>query len=117
MAKDNNGDGVWNTGDAILFSINEAANFHGGELVHLPFGGTASFLYHGGHYWDPNFDPRVAFNIPLDKKKNADAVDSGRGESAFGIPTLSIWAMILMALLLLLTGIAVVRRQQRRIAA
>jgi len=78
MVKDANSDAVWNSGDAILFSIREAANFHGGELVHFPHGGTPGFLVHGGHTWDTNFDPIAFFGLSSGPK-SADAVDSGRG--------------------------------------
>lgn len=109
MVKDADEDGIWDTGDEILFSIDEAANFHGGELIVLPFGGTPTFLFHGGHLWDTSFDPIIAFGT---KKKNVDAVDAGSGETG-NIPTLSEWAMIVMLLLLLAAGFVVLRRPRR----
>jgi hypothetical protein len=115
MMKDANEDGVWNAGDEVIFSITEAGSFHGGELIHLAFGGAPAFLVHGGHAWNTSFDPALAFNIPGAAKKNADSVDSGQGEP--GIPTLSDAALLIALLLLILVGGASMWRRRGALAA
>lgn len=114
MIKDGAPNGQFGTGDTILFSIAPAANFHGGELIHLAYGGMPDFLTHGGNRWDPTFDPRGVFGIPLGPK-NADAVDSKQREPT-KFPMLSGLAMILLVVLLLLIGVAALRKQRRRLA-
>jgi len=115
MMKDANEDGAWNAGDEVIFSIAEAGSFHGGELIHLAFGGAPAFLVHGGHTWDTSFNPALAFDIPGAAKKNADAVDSGQGEP--GIPTLSNAALLIALLLIVLVGSASMWRRRGTLSA
>ena len=61
-----NGGGLWNFGDTIVFGIRAAAGWHGGEIVVLPFGAAPAFLFHGGHLWDDvaGDEPNVHFGLP-----------------------------------------------------
>jgi hypothetical protein len=56
--------GIWDYGDAVLFSIRAANNWDGGEIVYLEFGMAPRFLDHGGHLWDTSFEVAMGFGIP-----------------------------------------------------
>ena len=56
MVQDIQQSGVWDNGDAVLFSIRANAGWDGGEIVLWRFGAPASFLVHGGHTWNTAFD-------------------------------------------------------------
>jgi hypothetical protein len=62
----------WSQGDEILFSIRAAANFDGGEIVHLRFGQPATFLQHGGHAW--NTAHVIQNSFPTDSEE-VDAIE------------------------------------------
>ena len=73
--------GVWETGDAILFSIRSAGNWDGGEIVLLrntPSGTTQAFFNHAGHDWDTAFDPSLCFGIAISDDE-VDGLEAGFG--------------------------------------
>jgi hypothetical protein len=56
------GDGIFNAGDSLLFTVEENLQFHGGEIWVWKFGSPASFLQHGGVTWDSFNQPGLLFN-------------------------------------------------------
>jgi hypothetical protein len=75
MVKDTGSAGVWDAGDEILFSIRGAGGWTGAEIVHLRFGSPASFLFHGGHDWDPSFVLASAFPVESSDQE-VDAIEA-----------------------------------------
>ena len=53
----------WGAGDEIIFSIREAGNWDGGEIVVLPWGAAPFFLHHDSHDWDTDFNVASAFRL------------------------------------------------------
>ncbi len=70
---------AWDIGDELLISIRRAANFDGGEIVHIfhnPVGAVLRpprFLRHGGHVWDTAFSVAGAFGVD---SENVDALEA-----------------------------------------
>lgn len=55
--------GIWDHGDAVLFSIRPFNAWDGGEVVYWEFGAAPEFLDHAGHLWDTGFDVAAAFGL------------------------------------------------------
>lgn len=76
-------DHTWNADDEIIFSIRAAANWDGGELVHLTnLGGGAfarAYLSHGGHLWDTPFAVGTTFGVNTEE---VDAIEAAHVEVA-----------------------------------
>ncbi|GAG43460.1 unnamed protein product, partial [marine sediment metagenome] len=73
MVSDRGAGSVWGSGDMIIFSIQAAANFDGGEIIVLPFGGPAAFLAHGGHLWNTAFNVGAAFGVTTEEIDGLEA--------------------------------------------
>jgi hypothetical protein len=56
------GDGIFNAGDSLLFTVAENPQFHGGEIWVWNFGSPATFLQHGGVTWDTANQPGLLFH-------------------------------------------------------
>jgi hypothetical protein len=104
---------VWGTGDIIIFSIRAAANWDGGEIVVLPFGGPASFLNHGGHLWNTAFDVSTAFGVNTEE---VDGIEASWEEEP-PIPTLTEWGLIIFGVVLLGFITWVFLRKRRAVAS
>lgn len=79
MANDNGlMEDEWDEGDEVLISIRPAANFHGGEIIHLKHlgvpGVASAFLTHGpgGNIWDNANDPQADFGTAT---KDVDSLE------------------------------------------
>jgi hypothetical protein len=83
-------------GDVIIFSIRATGTWDGGEIVVLPSGGPASFLNHGGHLWNTDFNVGVAFGVGTEEVDGIEAV-----EELEGIPTLTEWGLIIFGVVLI----------------
>lgn len=55
--------GVWDEGDAVLFSVRPFNAWDGGEIVYWEHGTTPEFLDHAGHLWDTSYDVALGFGI------------------------------------------------------
>ena len=72
-------DGEFNTGDAIMFSIEPIDNadgsvrYDGGEIWVWENGQAAQFLKHGGHTWDTAFDVAGLLGV---NTQNIDALEA-----------------------------------------
>lgn len=77
MVRDAATPGVFESGDAILFSIREVpgSGFDGGEVVLLESGSAPVFLSHGGHAWDAAFDVAGAIGQPQSNQE-VDAIEA-----------------------------------------
>ncbi len=116
MVKDENGNSIWDGDDEVIFSIREAANFDGGEIVHWRFGNTPTFLSHGGHDWDTAFLVAPAFGFPggVDEVDALEASPTGQivSPASLGVPMFptALVGLLLMGLLLLIGQRAAARR-------
>lgn len=71
-------DGLMTSGEEILFSIAPIAGvFDGGEIWtwNKAVGGAASFLDHGGHLWDTDFEVMLTFGTASENVDALEAVD------------------------------------------
>jgi hypothetical protein len=75
MVKDVNPVGVWDMGDAILFSVRANGGFDGGEVIHWEWGMPAAFLVPAGHKWDTAFPVANTFGIE-DGTEEVDALEA-----------------------------------------
>ena len=112
-------DRVWNAGDKIVFSIRASGNWHGGEIVELPFGAAPTFLSHGGHLWDnaPANRPSVlyaAFGVATDEVDGIEAIDYEEDRAA---PALTEWGLITLVVLLIGSALFILFRRRRVTAA
>jgi hypothetical protein len=67
--------GIWDEGDAVLFSIRPFNAWDGGEVVYWEFGAAPEFLVHGGHRWDTAFDVAGTFGVNV-AHENVDALEA-----------------------------------------
>jgi hypothetical protein len=117
MVKDANSNSTWDGGDEVIFSIREAANFDGGEIMHWRFSDPApTFLSHGGHPWDTSFLVANAFGFPgaVDEIDAIEGSPTGQIVSPAGVavpmfPT-ALGGLLVMGLLLLVGQRAAARR-------
>lgn len=61
MVLDKLGDGMFDTGDSVIFSVEENPQFHGGEIWVWNSGSPATYLNHGGITWDTANQPGLIF--------------------------------------------------------
>lgn len=75
MAFDLDENAEFENGDWVLFSIQPIASvgIDGGEIYVYEKGVGASFLFHGGHLWDTDFDVSGTFNLT---SENIDALEA-----------------------------------------
>jgi len=108
----------WDTGDRIIFSIRAAGNFHGGEIIKYEHGQSASFLSHGGHAWDTEFDPTA--HCSYAGSKDVDGLEMIREvdfdvQVASAVPSISFSGLTLLGALIFAVavgGLAVQRRHR-----
>ena len=79
------GDGIFNAGDSVLFSVEENGQFHGGEIWVWDFGSPATYLVHGGITWDTVNQPGVLFNW-IDPASGGITNDIDALEAILGVP-------------------------------
>jgi hypothetical protein len=111
------GNHIWDTGDAIIFSIRASAPWDGGEIVVLPFGGPATFLNHGGHLWNTAFAVATTFGLSP-ATEEVDAIEAYPRSPDSQTPTLTEWGLIiLVALLIASTAFILLRRRKSAVPA
>jgi|GEM_PF-4620661 len=107
------------TGGEIIFSIVATGNWHGGELVVMPVSNPAAsyFLFHGGHLWDPNWHPKDHFGVPTDEVDGIEAwgqnEDDPPPDGDGKVPALTNWGLLVLLVLLVISGIIVIRHRRR----
>ena len=68
-------DGVFASGDSIIFSIKASGDFDGGEIWVWNFDdGTADFLTHGGVTWNTAYDVSSAFSVGTEEVNALEAL-------------------------------------------
>jgi len=112
-------DALMTSGNEIIFSIRATGNWDGGELVVVTLGNPAgaAFLKHGDttHHgdgtnkWNTAFDIQTAFGVNTEEVDAIEALD----ELQVTIPSLTNWGMLILLVLLLLSGIIVIRHRRR----
>jgi hypothetical protein len=112
----NNADHIWNDGDRIIFSIDSLGNWDGGEIVVLenraaPALDTCYFLNHGGHLWNTAFDVRA--NFAGVNTENIDAIEAYWPPPEQRIPTLTEWGLIILAVLIVTSGVFILLRRRK----
>jgi hypothetical protein len=76
MVKDADANNVWNSGDAILFSLRATTGIDGGEIIYWPCcAAPSAFLSHGGHVWNTAFNVSAAFPLPVGTE-DVDALEA-----------------------------------------
>jgi len=113
MVNDANANQTWDTDDEILFSLAAGFGFHGGEILHLRFGTTATFLSHGSHSWDSSFHPGLALIGTATATDDVDALEAAPtgqivSPAGFSIPLAPLSVLLFLALGLLV----LIRRNQ-----
>ncbi len=106
------GDHVWNTGDTIIFSIRAAGTWDGGEIVVLPFGGPAIFLYHDSHTWNTVFPVATTFDLDPPTEE-VDAIEAYPYNYPTQTPTLTQWGLIILVGLLIASTVFIVLRRRK----
>jgi hypothetical protein len=105
MMFDANVDGIFGTGDSVLFSVSQnltaGGPLHGGEIWVWDFGSpAATFLNHGGVIWDSANSPALLFGWgvghgrPIEELNDINAL-----EAIFVVPEPSSLALLLVALI------------------
>jgi hypothetical protein len=95
MVWDSQDNGVWDPGDAMMFSIRPGGPYDGGEIWLWRYGQFASFITHGGERWDTNHPVGLHFGYG---PENVNALE--------GVPEPT-------TLLFLATGAAALLRRKR----
>ncbi|MBW1688070.1 MAG: hypothetical protein JRS35_23785, partial [Deltaproteobacteria bacterium] len=98
-------------------SIKAAANFHGSEIVKYEHGQSASFLSHGGHTWNTEFDPTESCNFA--GSQDVDALEMIREvdftiQVAPAVPSVSLGGLALLGGLILAIAVAGLAVQRKR---
>jgi len=103
-------DALWNSGDAIIFSIRKAANWDGGEIVVMQWAvAQASFLNHGRHLWNTGFDVTL-FGVD---NEEVDAVEAFAGGPHTQTPTLTQWGLVILVALLIASTVFVLLKRRK----
>jgi PEP-CTERM motif len=92
------GDGIFNAGDSLLFTVAENTQFHGGEIWVWDFGSQATFLKHGGVTWDTANLPGLIFNW-VDPATGGITNDIDALEAILIVPEPGSFALLLVGLI------------------
>ena len=112
-------DALMTSHDVIIFSIRASGNWDGGELVVMILGNpaVATFLQHGDNTnhgdgtnkWNTAFNIQAAFGVNTEEVDAIEALD----ELQVTIPSLTNWGLLVLLVLLVISGIIVIRHRRR----
>jgi len=121
MVKDHGEIEYWDSPDTIIFSIRANSTWDGGEIVVLPNAGAAFFLEHGNianhgdgtKKWNTAFNIQAAFGVTTEE---VDAIEAWNEGQPGQVPALTNWGLLVLLVLLVLSGIIVIRHRRRGVA-
>lgn len=112
-------DALMTSFNEIIFSIRANGNWDGGELVVVTLGNPAgaAFLQHGNsvnhgdgtNKWNTAFDIQTAFGVNTEEVDAIEALDTLQ----VTIPSLTNWGLLVLLVLLVISGIIVIRHRRR----